>query len=87
LKERWSIHIRETEVEAGSGSLPTENLPSVALVFTSSEASTADLAQQLRLSMPPVVGFIHRRALFLDMQAILPNQDPFLVQALNALEL
>ncbi len=87
LKERWSIHIRETEVEAGSGSLPTENLPSVALVFTSSEASTADLAQQLRLSMPPVVGFIHRRALFLDMKAILPNQDPFLVQALNALEL
>ncbi|NOZ74901.1 MAG: L-seryl-tRNA(Sec) selenium transferase [FCB group bacterium] len=83
---RWSITVRKTTVEAGSGSLPTHQLPSAALAFQQENTALEDLAGRLRSGSPPVVGFIHRGTFFLDLKAVLPEQDARLIQALNALD-
>lgn len=86
LKARWSVTVQATTVEAGSGSLPTHELPSAALVFQSEQSSPEELARRLRLGSPPVVGFIHHGKFYLDLKAVLPEQDDLLIQALNSLD-
>ncbi len=87
LVNRWAINVELSRVEAGSGSLPTQTLPSAALVFTSKSESVAEFAHQLRTGSPSIVGFINRNRFYLDLKAVLPEQDSQIVETLNSLDI
>ncbi|MFQ6606424.1 MAG: L-seryl-tRNA(Sec) selenium transferase [Fidelibacterota bacterium] len=68
------ITLVESEVEAGSGSLPVRALPSMALKFRPKTMKMTELAARLRQATPPVVGYISGNAFYIDLKAILPSQ-------------
>lgn len=78
------ITVQDTFTEAGSGSLPTEQLPSAALVLAS-PFSTAKLSSWLRENDPPVIGYSKGARLYLDFKAVLPDEDHYILEALKNL--
>ncbi|MDD5766209.1 MAG: L-seryl-tRNA(Sec) selenium transferase [Candidatus Marinimicrobia bacterium] len=74
LVKELGISVRETVVEAGSGSLPTETIPSVAIVFSPKEISVVRLADLFRKNRPPVIGYIKSEKFYLDLKAV-PSAD------------
>jgi L-seryl-tRNA(Ser) seleniumtransferase len=64
-----SASIEETKSQVGSGSLPVDRLPSVAIRITTSESLDA-LAARLRALPIPVIGRIHDGALWLDLRCL-----------------
>ncbi|HWA36399.1 MAG TPA: L-seryl-tRNA(Sec) selenium transferase [Burkholderiales bacterium] len=61
--------IQETMSQVGSGSLPVDRLPSVAIRITTA-ASVEALAARLRALPVPVIGRIHDGALWLDLRCL-----------------
>jgi len=75
IVKSYGISSVETEVEAGSGSLPVKTIPSAGLVFYSKKKKPSKLAKQFRMCDPPVIGYIHGNKFFLDFKSVLPRQD------------
>ena len=70
----------------GGGTLPTGTLPSAGIALRPGVPRGVDaLAAALRRATPPVVGYIHRDQLRLDLRTVLPSQDESLAQALSQL--
>ena len=80
--KKYAIEIRKTEVEAGSGSLPLEKIPSIALVFTAG-MKASELGWEFRMASPPVLGYIHGNHYHIDLKAIPPNQEKSLISVLQ----
>lgn len=90
VKKRWNIKIIDSTVEAGSGSLPEEKIASSALCFSPitphSSRFTPNvslLAKHLRTRVIPIIGYINKGKYYIDLKAILPEQYPELVKAIN----
>ncbi|MFP4547502.1 MAG: L-seryl-tRNA(Sec) selenium transferase [Fidelibacterota bacterium] len=64
----FGIEARETTVEMGSGSLPTEKFDSMGLFFSNINAES--LAKAFRKSRVPVIGYIHKNYFIIDLKAI-----------------
>ncbi len=79
------ITLLESEVEAGSGSLPEENLESMAFRFKPKGISASKLATQFRMGDTPVVGYIHGHTFYIDLKAIIPGQEKDLAGAISAI--
>ena len=58
IGEKVNIQVSETYGQIGSGALPVETLPSIALVLEPSEISAETLAAQFRSTTTPVIGRI-----------------------------
>ena len=58
FREKVNIQVSETYGQIGSGALPVETLPSIALVLEPSEISAEMLAAQFRDATTPVIGRI-----------------------------
>jgi L-seryl-tRNA(Ser) seleniumtransferase len=74
--------VGECASQIGSGALPVETLPSIALVITPENASDAQLralGQALRELPVPMIGRIHSGSLLLDLRC-LENEQVFLEQ-------
>ncbi len=74
----WQVDIAECHSQIGSGSLPVDTLPSAALRCTPAPDSGADpaaLAAILRSGPLPVIGRIHRNALWLDLRCLEEDQE------------
>jgi L-seryl-tRNA(Ser) seleniumtransferase len=69
LKEAARVEVSDCLSQVGSGSLPIDRLPSVALRITT-EGSLEALAAQLRALPIPVIGRIHDGALWLDLRCL-----------------
>jgi L-seryl-tRNA(Ser) seleniumtransferase len=80
VRKRWQIKIIDSMVEAGSGSLPEEKIRSIALEF---RGQIEVLAKQLRIRENPIVGYMHKDMFYVDLKAILFEQYPELLQAIN----
>jgi L-seryl-tRNA(Ser) seleniumtransferase len=66
-----SIAVCASECQIGSGALPEETLPSMAVsVAASSDRDVTALATRLRQLSTPVIGRVHSGALWLDVRAI-----------------
>ena len=72
ILKKYDIQLIDSMVEAGSGSLPTEKIPSIALYFSTTEISASQLSQRFRNSSTPIIGFIHQKKFRIDLRAI-PN--------------
>ena len=78
-----NIKILETEVEAGSGSLPENKIESAAFAFSPRNRKVKDLATSFRCGSIPVVGYIKGNTYFIDLKAVLPNQIKRLTKAIK----
>ncbi len=79
-----SLDLRTGESDAflGSGSLPTERIPSFAVTLTAPGQSVTELAKRLRLDAACVFGRIESDRLVLDMRTITEAQVPMIAAAL-----
>ena len=84
-KDKLGIFLVESEVEAGSGSLPEEKLDSMAFRFKPNGISASKLATQFRMGDTPVVGYIHGHTFYIDLKAVIPGQEKELVGAISAI--
>ena len=79
--KKYNIEIKNTYVETGSGSMPLEKLPSIALVFKDRKAS--QISKVLRMANPSVIGYISNNNYYIDLKAIPTNQKLLLVDVIN----
>lgn len=71
------ISIGTGRSQIGGGTLPETTIPSVTLELP------AEFATRLRRHTPPILGYIERGKLKLDLRTILPSQDAEVVAALR----
>lgn len=64
-----TVEIVESAAQAGSGALPVETIPSVAVTIQSG-LSASEFALRLRSSDPPVVGYVRDDVLHLDLRTV-----------------
>ncbi len=77
------ISLVESSVEAGSGSLPVETIPSAALQFKPKIITVSKLAKAFRTGNVPMVGYTKGKTFYIDLKAVLPNQDSLLIHAIQ----
>ena len=68
------ILLVDSEVEAGSGSLPDDKIESASLSFSPKNGKANDLAKAFRCGSIPVVGYIQKNTFYIDLKSVLPNQ-------------
>jgi len=83
--DKLGITLVESEVEAGSGSLPEEKLESMAFRFKPKGISASKLATQFRMGETPVVGYIHGNTFYIDLKAVIPGQEKDLAGNISAI--
>ena len=75
LANELSIEIINSEVEAGSGTLPGEKIESIAFRFNPKNINPLKLSKKFRKSSIPTIGYIHNNKFHLDLKAVLPDQE------------
>tara|TARA_Y100000814_G_C12333166_1_gene402034 strand:- start:194 stop:1576 length:1383 start_codon:yes stop_codon:yes gene_type:complete len=68
-----NIELIPSNVEAGSGSLPTKNIESCAISIQS-EIKPMLLSQKFRSASIPIIGYINKGTFFIDLKAITADQ-------------
>ncbi|MBH82281.1 MAG: L-seryl-tRNA(Sec) selenium transferase, partial [Candidatus Marinimicrobia bacterium] len=77
------IKLVESEVEAGSGSLPEDKIESMALSFKPKLMKITELAVGFRCGPIPVVGYTSGHTFYIDLKAVLPSQINLLAKAID----
>jgi L-seryl-tRNA(Ser) seleniumtransferase len=83
ISSQCDIQVEDSQIQAGSGALPLESLPSRAIVLRPKSVKTEQVARKFRRHDPPIIGYIRDDKLCLDLKTISPNQDDILVEAIN----
>ena len=83
IKKDYNIEITDTTVEAGSGSLPTEKINSVALSLNSKNISPNKISDKLRSSDIPIFNYINNEKVYIDLKAIPDDQINILIKQIN----
>ncbi len=65
----------------GGGSIPAQELPTIAVAVTTTKRSIDQLAASLRRGDPSVVGRINQDRLLLDLRSVFPHEDERLIAA------
>ncbi len=84
-KTSLQIDVVATDSQMGSGALPLEKIPSVALKVSAAKRSPSRLAKQLRMQQPPITAYVQDGALLLNLRTIREDELPMVKQALAAL--
>lgn len=71
--------------QMGSGALPLEPIPSLAVELTPRKFSAATLARKLRQNAPPIIGYVQNEKVFLDMRTVEPSELTEIIKAINKL--
>ena len=77
------IEIAQSQAFLGSGSLPTEAIPSFVVTLSVPEMSASELARRLRLDRACVFGRIENERLCLDVRTLTDEQLPAVAAALG----
>ncbi|MDE0322821.1 MAG: L-seryl-tRNA(Sec) selenium transferase [Candidatus Poribacteria bacterium] len=80
FEEKIDIQVSKTYGQIGSGALPVETLPSVALVLEPSEISAEMLAAQFRNATIPVIGRIKDGLFWLDLRTVYEREHTWIVE-------
>ena len=81
IVDKFEIEVKQTEVEAGSGSLPLEKFTSAAIVFKG-EMKASELSRKFRSAPNPVLGYISGNRFHIDLKAIPATQEKQLLSSL-----
>ena len=79
--EKVDIQVSETYGQIGSGALPVETLPSVALVLETSDISAEILAAHFRSAAVPIIGRIKNDLFWLDLRTVYEREQAWIVEA------
>jgi L-seryl-tRNA(Ser) seleniumtransferase len=88
LEPRYVVSVEDCLSQIGSGSLPVETLPSAAICIaprTGEDSELRNLADQLRQLPKPVIGRLHKGALWLDLRCLETEQEATFMNQLGAL--
>jgi L-seryl-tRNA(Ser) seleniumtransferase len=77
------VAIGKGRAQTGGGALPRSTIQSTTLDITHSTLKPQELAARLRLYTPPIVGYIERGQLKLDLRTVFAHQDSEIVAALK----
>lgn len=69
--------------QMGSGALPLEKIPSVALRITSPKKSPLKLAEKFRAFDPPICGYVQDEALLLNLRTVREDELPAIAAAIG----
>jgi L-seryl-tRNA(Ser) seleniumtransferase len=69
--------------QVGSGSVPTETVPTKLLSIRLATGSATNLAKELRYNEPPVFARVHKEAALFDFRTIQPDEDGIVSSALK----
>jgi len=72
-----------SSTEAGSGSMPTETIPSAALEFDCKHVSEAEIASAFRRHDPPIIGYLRKGKFYIDLKALFPEELPVIAAAIE----
>ena len=76
--------LEDSAAQTGSGALPLEEIPSLALAVAWPGRSIAELAARLRAHTPPVLGYVREDRLLLDVRTLMPGDPPVVVEGLTS---
>ena len=82
IKE-YNMKSAESYVEAGSGSLPNEKIPSIVLSFKNKKISSQNLFNNFLNYKTPLIGYIKNEIFYIDLKAIPDEQIPLLLDILK----
>ena len=71
---KYNIQLVDSKVQAGSGSLPIEDIESVAIKINSSIINPSKISLKFRQSIIPTIGYIKGKSFFIDLKAVPQNQ-------------
>ncbi len=80
FQDSMSIDVRETQSEIGSGSLPVETLPSIAVALTPITISVSKLSELFRQGKVPIIGRIENDQLMFDLRTLYEPEQQDLLQ-------
>ena len=83
IKKKYNLDYKETYVEAGSGSLPTEKIVSIAIIFSNCNITANEFNKLFLASKVPIVGYINKNIYFIDLKAIPYDQIDLLIGNIN----
>ncbi|MEM7098312.1 MAG: L-seryl-tRNA(Sec) selenium transferase [Pseudomonadota bacterium] len=75
LPSTWQAQLEESSAQIGSGALPDQNIPSMALRITHPALDADSLAKRLRHLSTPVIGRVTQGALYLDLRGADPLDE------------
>ena len=78
-----NMKLFDSNVQAGSGSLPIENIKSVALVFSNLDIKPSIISSNFRKFSTPTIGYITGNKFFIDFKAIPSNQVNNLIESIK----
>ena len=76
------MELLPSAAQAGSGSLPAQEIPSAALALRHRTIPARELALRLRLGSPPVISRLAGDRVWLDFRTVLPGEEEILAAAL-----
>lgn len=76
--------IGKGRAQIGGGALPRSIVQSTTLDIIHNRISLQEFAAQLRRHTPPIIGYIERARLKIDLRTVFPDQDAEIVAALRA---
>ena len=82
--KKYNINIVESNVQAGSGSLPIENIESIAIVLYCNSIKPTEISNKLRNFSTPIIGYIKGNKFYIDFKAIPSNQINNLIDSLKS---
>ncbi|MFQ5822431.1 MAG: L-seryl-tRNA(Sec) selenium transferase [bacterium] len=83
IKSNCEINFEDTTVQIGSGALPLEELPSIAITLRMANVPTEILAKKFRLHEPPIFGYIRENRLFFDIRTVFKKDEKLLISAMQ----
>jgi len=75
--------MKDSQAQIGGGALPRSHIPSVAVWLRPGKETAAELSARLRRSHPPIVGYVEKGCLVLDLRTVFPDQDGILARTLQ----
>ena len=83
ITKNYKINIVDSLVEAGSGSLPTEKIDSIAISIYSKIIKANKLYQFFLKNTNPVIGYIKNEIFYIDLKAVTNDQIDDLIKTMN----
>ncbi len=83
--EQAEIRVVDGATQVGSGSVPTETVPTKLLTVRQIYLSATSLAKRLRYNSPSIFARVHKESVSFDFRTIQPEEDAFIEAALRKL--
>ena len=77
------INIVDSKVEAGSGSLPTEKIDSIAISISNNQKKANQLFESFLKNPYPLIGYLNSEKYYIDLKAVTDDQIDIIIKTMN----